>query len=141
MQWDFLDDLIAILGIQKCNGAPPNFKTKDKIIMSLNVLSVNIEYQERVLLYISTEEMIRMLDLILWIIKYFIEASASRVLPLIFISGKNPIKLISKPIHIVSQCDDESENSVPIIMIKINKKLEGKNLLFIKGRTISSCSK
>ena len=41
----------------------------------------------------------------------------------------------------VNQWDDEIENIVPIIIIKINKKLEGKNLLFIKGRTVSSCSK
>lgn len=80
--------------------------------------------------------MISTLDLILWIMKYFIEASASNVLPLIFIKGKNPIKFSSKPIHIVSQWGDDKVINVPIIIIKINRKFEGKNLLFIKGRTI-----
>lgn len=135
------DICLAILGTQKCRGAPPNFKTRDKMIISLNISLVNIEYHERVLLYISTEEIISTLDLILWIMKYFMEASASKVFPLIFIKGRNPIRLISRPIHIVNQWDDEIENMVPIIIIKINKKLEGKNLLFIKGRTVSSCSK
>lgn len=53
-----------------------------------------------------------------------------------FIKGKNPIKFNSKPIHIVSQCGDDNVVIVPIIIIKINRKFEGKNLLFIKGRTI-----
>lgn len=135
------DICLAILGTQKCKGAPPNFNTRDKIIRRLNILLVNIEYQERVLLYMSTEVIISRLDLILWIMKYFMEASASSVLPLIFMRGRKPIKLISRPIHIVNQWEDERENRVPAIMIEINKKLEGKNLLFIKGRTISSCSK
>lgn len=58
-----------------------------------------------------------------------------------FIKGKNLIKLSSKPIHIVNQWEDERDINVPKIMIEINKKLEGKNLLFIKGRTVSNCSK
>lgn len=53
-----------------------------------------------------------------------------------FIKGKNPIKFNSKPTHIVSQCGDDNVVIVPIIIIKINRKFEGKNLLFIKGRTI-----
>jgi len=59
------DICLAILGTQKCKGAPPNFKTKDRIIISLNISLVNIEYHDRVVLYINTEEMISTLDLIL----------------------------------------------------------------------------
>lgn len=59
------DICLAILGTQKCKGAPPNFKTKDKMIISLNISLVNIEYHDRVVLYINTEEMISTLDLIL----------------------------------------------------------------------------
>lgn len=127
---------LVILGSQKWRGAPPNFKIRDIIIVSVIILLLNIEYQDKLILYIITDEIIRILDLILWIIKYFIEASASWVLPLIFIRGKNPIKFNSNPIHIVSQCEEDNEKIVPIIMIIINKKLDGKNLLFIKGRTI-----
>jgi len=91
------------LGIQKCIGAPPNFKIKDVIINKAIKLLVNMEYQVKVKKYIIIEEIIRTLDLSLWIIKYFIEASASSILPLILIKGKNPIRLSSKPIHIVNQ--------------------------------------
>lgn len=87
-------------------------------------------------MYSINEDIINTLDLILWIIKYFIEASASRDLPLMFIKGKKPIKFNSKPIHIVNQWGDDKVMIVPSNIIEINKKFEGKNLLFIKGRTI-----
>jgi len=82
------------------------------------------------------EDKIRILDLNLWIIKYFIEASASNILPLIFIKGRKPIRLSSKPIHIDNQWEEDKESIEPINMIVTNKKFEGKNLLFIKGRTV-----
>lgn len=87
------------------------------------------------------EAIISKLELSLWITKYFIEDSASNVLPLIFIKGKKPMRLSSRPIHMVNQWEEDKVNSVPVIIIMINRKLEGKNLLFIKGRTVSSCSK
>ena len=133
----FIHDIcFVILGNQKCIGAPPNFIINDINIINLIRLFVYIEYQDRLKLYIRIDEIIRILDLILWIIKYFIEASASSVLPLIFIRGRNPIRLSSNPTHIVNQCEDDNDNIVPIIIIIINRKLDGKNLLFIKGRTI-----
>ena len=135
------DICLVILGSQKCSGAPPNFMIRDSIINVLITLSVNIEYHDNLKEYIIIDEMIKILDLILWIIKYLIEASASNVFPLIFISGKKPIRFNSNPIHIVNQWEEDSENKVPINIIIINRKLDGKNLLFIKGRTISSCSK
>lgn len=134
------DICLLMLGSQKCIGAPPSFNTKDNRIKIL-VDVLNIEYHVNLSIYIIMELKIRTLELMLWIIKYFIEASASSVLPLIFIRGRNPIKFNSKPIHIVNQWEEDKESKVPRAIIEINKKLEGKNLLFIKGRTISSRSK
>jgi len=132
---------LVTLGIHKWSGAPPSLRTKE-IIIKIDLQSLeNIEYQEKVFEYIIREAIISNLDLNLWIMKYFIEDSASRVLPLIFIKGKNPIKLSSKPIHIVNQWEEDIVNRVPITIMIRNKKFEGKNLLFIKGRTVSSCSK
>ena len=130
------DICFVILGSQKWRGAPPSFMIRDIIIKVLMIVLVNIEYQDIVRKYIIIEEIIKTLELTLWIIKYLIEASASKTFPLILIKGKKPIRLSSKPIHIVNQCEDESENRVPISIIIKNKKLEGKNLLFIKGRTV-----
>lgn len=132
---------LATLGNHKWSGAPPSLRTKERTINNELQLLENIEYQEKVFEYMISEAIISKLDLNLWIIKYFIEDSASKVFPLMFIKGKNPIKLSSKPIHIVNQWEEDIVNKVPIIMIIRNKKFEGKNLLFIKGRTVSSCSK
>lgn len=93
----------VILGSQKWRGAPPSFKTKERIIKTVTKLLENMEYQDKLILYMITDAMMRTLELILWMMKYFIEASASSILPLIFIKGKKPIRLSSNPIHIVSQ--------------------------------------
>lgn len=79
----------VMFGNQKCNGTPPSFKIKDSIINVDSNLLLNMEYHDILYLYNINDDIIKMLDLILWIIKYFIEASASIVLPLIFIKGKN----------------------------------------------------
>lgn len=95
---------------------------------------------EREFKYIMIDLIIIKDDLMDWIIKYFMDLSISEFLDLMFIIGKIPIKFNSNPIHIINQWEDDRDIVVPKIIIIINIKLAGKNLLFIKSGTIMNCS-
>lgn len=41
------DIFLLILGNQKCIGAPPNLRIKDNIIKIIMLLSINIEYHDK----------------------------------------------------------------------------------------------
>lgn len=131
---------LHIEGSQKWKGALPNLISREIIIIGENKELLNIENIEIEDIYIKIDLLINNDDLIDWIIKYFIDLSISKFLDLIFIRGKIPIKFNSKPIHIISQWDDDKDIIVPMIIMIINIKLAGKNLLFIKSSTIMNCS-
>lgn len=72
-----------------------------------------------------------------WTIKYLTADSLSEVLFWYKSTGRNPIRLISKPAQTPSQCEEERENIVPKTATNKNKKVNGslENIRKRMGRT------
>jgi len=72
-----------------------------------------------------------------WTIKYLTADSLSEVLFWYKSTGRNPIRLISKPAQTPSQCEEERENTVPKTATNKNKKVNGslENIRKRMGRT------
>lgn len=72
-----------------------------------------------------------------WTIKYFTADSLSEVLFWYKRTGRNPIRLTSKPAHTPNQWEEERENIVPKTATNRNKKVNGslENIRKRMGRT------
>lgn len=68
-------------------------------------------------------------------IKYFIPDSVSREAPLYTKIGIKPIRLISSPAQILSQCKEDKDKTVPKVKIDINKNPNGIKENILRERT------
>jgi hypothetical protein len=114
--------LQLLRGIRKWNGAAPSL-----IISAEFNISINVEFIRGLINSFVNSNMItdinRISDAIACVIKYFIDASVENTF---FFSEKIGItdnRLISRPIHILSQEYDETEISVPDTMEVMNINL------------------
>lgn len=106
-------------GNQKWKGAAPNFINNAEFNIILNVDSILLKINSLFNKIIIIENN-KIIEAIVWVIKYFIEDSDFIIFLEEFIRGIIEIKLISNPIHILIQEYEEIEIIVPNI-IKLKK--------------------
>ena len=127
---DSQDKPAITLGSQKWKGNIPSLinspairikrEAEDPMSLEANTSQVNES------LYNLSLPKIRRLDPNAWATKYF---TADSLLDMLFWytnRGRNPIRLTSRPAQMPSQCVEEIENNVPILITEKNIYLKGR---------------
>jgi phosphomevalonate kinase len=108
------------LGNQKWKGAAPIFKSNVDAINSIKYFSIRDSFKSN---HIKITEKSKIADAKAWVIKYFKDASEENKFFDLVIKGIKDKRLISNPIQILNQEEEEMATIVPIIIEKINTSL------------------